>query len=277
MVAKDLPNGSHGYISASVAVPDGFGELFTHFYYAANHGPEPVHKTLVPMFRTIMIFNLGSRISGAFEGNIPFDLPESLIMGPVKKSLHYTLHSEAEMLVANFKWDAFYRFFGQSLKSLPDFRAEPRTLTGDECFTPLWQQLKATPLLEDKVKHLLEFSLPYLKSREEASARTIGLNVDSDTFRPVKEIAARSGYSERSVQLNYKKYLGFSDKEMNRYQRFMKAVDLLTEKTKTDWFDIADSCGYYDQSHMIHDFNYYLHLSPKQFLKLQEDICVAAW
>ena len=279
MIVEPDTNEPTEYISVSVKVPEEFGDLFTHFYYAANHGREPVHKKLVPMFRTIMVFNLGSRINGAFEDELPFDLPDSLIIGPLKKSLQYTLHPGAEMLVANFKWDAFYRFFGQSLQSFSTFIAEPRALTGDECFTPLWLKLKGTPTLEDKVKHLLDFSLPYLRAREEASARIIGLNVATDTFNPVKKIAAESGYSERSVQLSYKKHLGFSDKEVTRYQRFMKAVELLMSSTeiKTDWFEIAESCGYYDQSHMIHDFKHYLHLSPTQFLKLQENMCVSAW
>ncbi|MFZ0596955.1 MAG: AraC family transcriptional regulator [Flavobacterium sp.] len=33
-----------------------------------------------------------------------------------------------------------------------------------------------------------------------------------------------------------------------------------------------DQCGYYDQSQLIHDFKYYMNISPTKFLKFQNDI-----
>jgi len=43
--------------------------------------------------------------------------------------------------------------------------------------------------------------------------------------------------------------------------------------TKEDWFTIIDHLGYYDQSHLINDFKYYLNLSPTKYIKFQQDIC----
>lgn len=270
-----------GYISQSLPVPEGFEDLFTHFYYAANHSHEPVEKQLVPIFRTILVFSLGQTISAVGNGINPFELPDSLIIGPVKKTMSYTLFPGAEMLVVNFKWDAFYRFFGQSLQSCNSFLKNPWELTGDDCFADLSDRLKQIDGIENKIRHLIEFSIPYLKEREITSARIMGINERAETFVPVKKVAENSGYTERSVQLHYKKYLGFSDKEVNRYRRFKKAVDLLTEIPQNspkpvDWFEIMEICGYYDQSHLIHDFTHYLHISPTQFLKLQENICVSS-
>ncbi len=66
---------------------------------------------------------------------------------------------------------------------------------------------------------------------------------------------------------------------MGRYQRFLKAVHFIqavyVKDDTVDWFDVIDHSGYYDQSHLIHDFTYYLGISPTQFLKLQSVICMA--
>jgi AraC-like DNA-binding protein len=63
------------------------------------------------------------------------------------------------------------------------------------------------------------------------------------------------------------------------FNRFLKAIKIseaiATEHKKIDWLDIINQCGYYDQSQLIHDFKHFLHLSPNQFLKFQQDICVA--
>lgn len=273
-------NQSSLYQTQRLSVPEEFQEFFTHFYYAANRSDNPVHKKLVPSFQTILVFNLGTRISLAFGNEPIFTAPNSLILGPIKKPVAYTLSPGAEMLVANFKWDAFYRFFGQSLKSYKEFIVQPDDLAKEACFAEVWHQLKKAETLPKKVALLLEFSLPYLRERERGSALIIDRNETFGTSNTVKKIAAESGYSERSIQLNYQKYLGFTDKELNRYRRFKKAVEVISaysgNNTPIDWLDIAVHCGYYDQSHLIHDFQYFIHLSPSHYLKLQDDLCMAS-
>jgi AraC-like DNA-binding protein len=99
----------------------------------------------------------------------------------------------------------------------------------------------------------------------------------SDHVNPVKAISETNKVTERTVQLNYKKRLGFSAKELSRYQRFLKAIRLLqtmvADGTNVDWFTVIDECGFYDQSQLVHDFQHYLSLTPSQYLKLEQDIC----
>ncbi len=273
-------NNTAFYETQSIAVPEAFEAFFTHFYYAANHSPYPVHKKLIPSFQTILVFNLGSKISISFDQTPSFDAPNSLILGPIKKTIDYSLSPGAEMLVANFKWDAFYRFFGQSLKSFNEFILQPDDLVKEQCFANVWVRLKEAPSLTEKVTLLLDFSLPYLRERESNVAQILAQNDANGTIKTVKKIAAESGYSARNIQLNYQKYLGFSDKELNRYQRFKKAIEFLSNTHSTshpiDWLEIVTQCGYYDQSQLIHDFNHFIKMSPTHYLKLQEDLCMTA-
>jgi len=70
---------------------------------------------------------------------------------------------------------------------------------------------------------------------------------------PVKEMAGRSGQTKRNIQLKHRQRLGYSVKELTRYERFLKARELVGRQIsaghkKVDWFDIIHDCGYADQS-----------------------------
>ena len=50
-------------------------------------------------------------------------------------------------------------------------------------------------------------------------------------------------------------------------RRFQRALALASETAAPDWADLAAECGYFDQSHMIHDFQEFSGLSPVEYLR----------
>ncbi|WP_240432859.1 helix-turn-helix transcriptional regulator [Taibaiella koreensis] len=204
-------------------------------------------------------------------------MDKCIVLGPIKAAFEYILSPGAQILVANFKDDAFYRFFGKPFLSdhLP---MNPDEAMADNCFTYLWHQLNKTTIVTDKVNCILDFCRPYLKLQNNTVA--LLANFKADVLNPIKSVADTTGQSERNIQLMHKKYFGYSAKEVNRYQRFIKAVGLvqqaLLSQHAIDWFEIIDECGYYDQSQLIHDFKHFINLTPKSFVKFQQDICQAS-
>jgi AraC-like DNA-binding protein len=232
----------------------------------------------------MLVFSFGAEIyvnlPGTGAAPLSFVAGRSLVMGPVKKALEYTLTPGSEMLVVNFVWDAFYRLFGHALTGVRSYLQDPDELLNSHCFAALWEELRQEPDLNVRIHKLLVMADNYLSEQEAASARIVDNSRDADAgpLNPVKVVAGQSGRHERTVQLHYRKYLGYTSKEMARYQRFLKAVKLLQEMpggASADWFEVIHQCGYYDQSHLIRDFKYFLDLSPSAYLRLQEDICLA--
>ncbi|WP_206683872.1 AraC family transcriptional regulator [Rufibacter sediminis] len=255
-----------------MAVPAEFEEVFTHFYISGNNTGETIHKTFLPSFQTMMVFSFGSEVSFRSDMGNRIQVGKCIILGPVKQSFGYEMPSGAEILVANFRDDAFYRFFGQ-LPSAGQTPIEPDGLHRGNCFTELWYLLKGIDP-DGRVPLILDFCRPYLKDRESAFGEIMPYRDASAAFNPIKVIAKATKQSERTIQLNHRKYLGYTAKEISRYRRFLKAVDLLqNDLARANWFEIIDACGYYDQSQLIHDFKHYLHLSPKQYLKFHQDVC----
>ncbi len=259
-----------------IAMPPEFEDVFSQFYYALNNSTEPIEQKLLPNFQTILAFSLSGKTTLNAEHAIEID--KVIILSTVKKLLEYTLFPGAEMLVVNFKADSFFRFFG-GLKSGEEFLIQPDDLLEEDCFTELWQKIKPLASVDEKAEAILDFCRPYLKERPFASEQLVAHQESGGSYSPIKFIAAVNRQSIRTVQMNYKKFFGYTDKEKSRYERFIKAVKMVDRSTaqnaEVDWFEIIVECSYYDQSQLIHDFNYYLKLSPTQYLKQQQDICTA--
>lgn len=70
--------------------------------------------------------------------------------------------------------------------------------------------------------------------------------------------------SERQLQRQFRQYAGLSPKLFSRVVRFSNATGFYgaTEKSLTS---IALECGYYDQSHFIHDFKKFSGLHPRHY------------
>lgn len=272
MISED-----HTYHNYRLPVPEEFEPVFSHFYYAENNSSGPLTKTLLPSFQTIMVFNFGTKarlVSGA-QNEIEVD--KCIVLGPIKSAFDYTLPPGAQILVANFKGDAFYRFFGRAFLSghLP---VNPDEVMEENCFTYLWHQLNSLTHIQDKVDRILDFCRPYLRLQDSTAA--LLANFKDDTLNPIKSVADETGQTERNIQLMHKKHFGYSAKEVSRYQRFIKAIgliqDILLSSKNIDWFEIIAACGYYDQSQLIHDFKHFINLSPKNFVRFPQDICQAS-
>lgn len=262
------------YQNYRIAVPPAFEEVFSHFYYAENSSGETVSKTLLPSYQTIMVFSFGAPVSFISNQNDEVIIDKCIVVGPLKKAVDYTLPPNAEILVANFKGDAFFRFFGIAAIA-ENLSVHPDDLLNENCFTGLWIALCKISNTNDRVNWLLDFCKPYLQQRNPIAGQIASF--DDGNQSPIKAISVENNLSERAIQLNHKKYLGYSAKEISRYQRFLKAIQLIqtiaTDTSKIDWFEIISECDYYDQSQLIHDFKHYLNLSPSKYMKLQQDIC----
>jgi AraC-like DNA-binding protein len=263
-----------GYTNFRIAIPTRFEEVFTHFYVAENKSNKIIDKTLLPSYQTILIFSFGEKPHLISKQQTHIEVDKYLMFGPIKHAFDYSLPPNAEILIINFKDDAFYRFFGNTpiAEHLP---MNPEDLVNDDCFSILWFELNKMNDTQSRVNHILKFSEPYLASRNEIAVQLA--NFKERSLNSIKSVACQNSQTERNIQLNHKKHFGYSAKEHNRYERFLKTVELIQSLTssnsKIDWFEIVTTCGYYDQSQLIKDFKHYLNLSPTKYLKFQQDIC----
>lgn len=77
--------------------------------------------------------------------------------------------------------------------------------------------------------------------------------IHADEVPDVAKLASKYCLSVRQFERHFKELSGFSPKLYSRITRFGNAMNQYGFRGKT-LTDIAYECGYYDQSHFIHDF-----------------------
>jgi methylphosphotriester-DNA--protein-cysteine methyltransferase len=79
------------------------------------------------------------------------------------------------------------------------------------------------------------------------------------------------GLSGRQIERKFQSMVGFSPKTLARIFRFQKIFK--SAGTAADsWSAVAVDCGYYDQAHLIHDFQQFAGQSPSSFLLAQTEM-----
>jgi len=70
----------------------------------------------------------------------------------------------------------------------------------------------------------------------------------------VRDVARRTGWSERRFSQVFREEVGLSPKTWCRVQRFQRAVRQLYAGADVPWAEMALDCGFYDQSHFANEF-----------------------
>jgi AraC-like DNA-binding protein len=123
----------------------------------------------------------------------------------------------------------------------------------------------------DEKFNLLE---AYLVAKAQARLQPDGaVSVALDMLRswpvpPLRKLAAKLGLSHKQMLARFDSRVGVTPKLASRIFRFQRALVAINEtKTVPDWADLALDCGYYDQAHLIHEFQQLAGLTPAAYLR----------
>ena len=132
----------------------------------------------------------------------------------------------------------------------------------------LHEALACTPGWAAKFELLDDFFLARLDdalSPVPSVTRALGrLRASGGSVR-VEALAAELGCSRRHLVTGFREQVGLAPKMLGRILRFQRAVGLMG--SGPGWAEIAPTCGYYDQAHLIRDFNQFAGSSPSEFAR----------
>ena len=83
----------------------------------------------------------------------------------------------------------------------------------------------------------------------------------------VEELAQSLGVSRQHLALQFRERVGLNAKTFAMVCRFRRASSALCKAhgPALDWAGLASECGYYDQSHLIHEFRQFAGETPQAF------------
>jgi AraC-like DNA-binding protein len=88
----------------------------------------------------------------------------------------------------------------------------------------------------------------------------------------ISGIAKKIGVSDRRLERRFKQFIGISPKTFSRIIRFQTVVSAVQQSGSRNLLDTALSFGYYDQSHLIRDFNEFSGVSPLAYFERTHQI-----
>jgi AraC-like DNA-binding protein len=95
--------------------------------------------------------------------------------------------------------------------------------------------------------------------------------VEAGRLVRVGKMADLAGLSARQFERRFRQAVGIPPKLFSRMQRFQRVFGAL-EDAKAGWADAAAACGYYDQAHLIRDFQEFAGKPPAALLARDTDL-----
>lgn len=83
----------------------------------------------------------------------------------------------------------------------------------------------------------------------------------------IDQLAGRLGISYRHLERKFRERVGVSPKQLCRNTRFKHVYKNAETSLPINWADVALSCGYYDQAHLINEFKHFTGTSPAEYFE----------
>ncbi|AEM71544.1 transcriptional regulator, AraC family [Allomuricauda ruestringensis DSM 13258] len=216
-----------------------------------------------------VVANSLTEISFAFEGN---QREDDLLFTVVQGQTHRP---------QQFKVDGFYHVIGVCLHSF----AIPKlfNISATELYMgfltletflglegrELTEKMALAATTGKRIAILTDFFKSLVRKRQREDqliAQAVQIIKDEGGSTRINELAQEFCLSEKQFKRRFKASTGFNPKLFNRIVRFESVI-----KTNPDWTNLTEAAynnGYFDQSHLNHDFKTFTGFSPTDFYKL---------
>jgi AraC-like DNA-binding protein len=89
--------------------------------------------------------------------------------------------------------------------------------------------------------------------------------------KTIADVVDQIGISQRWFIQVFRDVVGLTPKQFCRVLRFQDVLKRIRQGQPIDWIAIALSCGYYDQAHLIRDFQLFSGLSPTSYMRDRDE------
>ena len=88
---------------------------------------------------------------------------------------------------------------------------------------------------------------------------------DSSGIIKVKDIYSSLKVSKSKLEQHFNREIGLTPKEFCKIEKINSFINMYKNNEDQNLTELTYKCGYYDQSHLIKDFKYFLETSPKKY------------
>lgn len=193
-------------------------------------------------------------------------LPPCLVVGPNINRHIITPGADHLIINVGFQPGGLYRFLGIPMSELlckDGF--DGVELLGNEMNEVSGQLAEAGSFY--KMKIIVEnFLLKHINQLKQSLPidQVLTLLIKQRGSIKIDQLASQSCLSIRQFERVFQQRIGLPPKHFSRLVRFSHAWAIKQQQPGISWIKIAYECGYYDQMHLIHDFQEFAGVNPSQ-------------
>ncbi|MFC3811297.1 helix-turn-helix domain-containing protein [Lacihabitans lacunae] len=192
-------------------------------------------------------------------------LAKNIVVGPQVNRIKLKMHHSNFTVKVGFQPGGLYRLMGVSMNEFPLDESLDSAYVLDKEISSINEQM-AEVQNPDKLKEIIEVflikKLKVLKNRLPID-QVLPLVLKENGLVHVDHIAELACVSSRQLERLFLQRVGVSPKFFVRQCRFAKAWVMKENLPNLKWTQIAHSCGYFDQMHLIRDFKVFCGVLPK--------------
>ena len=177
------------------------------------------------------------------------------------------------MIGIRFRPGGAFPFFGFPISELNESVIDLDLIWG-RMVHDLRDQLLEIPSAEGRILRFEAFLLAQAQRTLEpnkAISFAIHQLQHSPQFLAIRDLANQIGITQKHLITQFEKVVGLRPKSFARVCKFRKVLNVIEERSRIEWTDIAYECGYYDQAHFIKEFHTFSGLNPSAYLTSRGD------
>lgn len=225
-------------------LPDGGIELIFDLTGTPKHVYSPVDLRTLRTYR-------GSWISGQQSGQIIIEAAQNSCMYGIR-----------------FRPGGFYPFFKAPVSELNDSVVDLDSIWGKFILETRERLMEASTPAErfDLLEEMLYRRVVRGLEPDPQMSYAIRKFMHHGEGLLVKDVAAEIGLSHRQLIRRFDERVGLKPKMLARVFRMNEALRRLQKKPAGSMADVALECGYFDQAHLVHEFQELTRMTPSQYL-----------
>jgi AraC-like DNA-binding protein len=242
-------------------------ELVDHFWLIEG-GQTPRLEKILPCGTSELVVNLKNNEIHIHDADQPERYQRfsgAVFSGTYSRSFVCNALQHEAMMGVHFRPGGAFPFLGTEASELTNAHANLADLWGRSglklrerlCTAPTSQRL--FQIMEDALRDRLHNH----SSCERQMKIALKMFAMGGTRASVRDVSQELGFSQRRFIQMFNSQVGLTPKVFCRIQRFQRAR-VLAEKLETPhWAELAVACGYFDQSHLIKDFQEFAGSTPR--------------
>lgn len=231
------------------------------FWTLESDVPSSEPERILPDGCVELILNFGAPFSQHDENRHSLQ-PRNFLVGQMTGPIFISPTGAVQLLGIRFHPGGTLPFLRVPLHEITDQVVELGGLSR-ELERELLSAASEAESLPDKAQAVEKF-LTHRLTDQRQDFRLIDLAariVASAGMMPVDQLAHEAGISSRQLERRFLREVGVGPKLLGRIIRFQQ-VFRAVEQCSSAWAAVALECGYYDQAHLIRDFNQFAQQTP---------------